>query len=114
MNYTFEIVGVSPVLHFFHEQQQLIARSPAPQIEYIGSYHCQLDAMLTSIEPVISRHNWSWDDIAATVVNFWVKNAESIAFWSNRLLDAGSDSLLVSRLGHAAGLRQELESLWQR
>jgi hypothetical protein len=111
MDYTFEIVGVSPMLHFFHEQQQLIERSPAPPVEYIGSFQCTLDATLESIEPVIWRHDWSWNDISATVVDFWMQNAEAIAFWKHRLADAGQGSLMVSRLGNADGLRQEFEAL---
>ena len=113
MDYTFEIVGVSPVLQFFHEQQQLIDRSPAPQIEYVGSYQCTLDATLESIEPVLWRRDWSWEEISATVVDFWMKNSDAIAFWKHRLADAGQGSLIVSRVGNPAGLRQEFEALWK-
>jgi plasmid maintenance system antidote protein VapI len=111
MNYTFDIIGVSPVLYLFHHQQQS-RQSPEHQgVEYLGTHTCTLDAFLSSVESV--RVNWggNLDQVLETVVQFWLNNSESINYWKARLSDAGRDNLLVIRVAKIQALQAEFESL---
>ncbi len=110
MNYTFEIVGVSPVISFFTQQQD-----PTPSFstgaEYLGSYRCTLDAFIESIEPVPPKRGWDLDQVVDTVVHFWLNNAEQVTHWKRRLEESGRENLLVARLADVDALRTEFERL---
>jgi hypothetical protein len=105
MHYTFEILGVLPVLQFFQYQAQARPTMAA----YIGSRRCTLDGFLGSLEEV--NPNWDLEAITQTVVAFWLHNQEGIHRWQQRLRDAGQSSLVVARLSDLGGLRQEFEHL---
>ncbi|MBW4477054.1 MAG: hypothetical protein KME54_09295 [Tolypothrix brevis GSE-NOS-MK-07-07A] len=110
MKYSFDIVGVSPVLQFFNHQQ--ICQQPQHQgVEYIGTHKCTLDALIESVEPVPSKWNWDLDQVVDTVIQFWLNNSDSIGYWKSRLTDAGRDNLLVSRIADIKALQSEFESL---
>lgn len=111
MAYTFEILGVSPVLYFFNHQQDLRQQTPAAGVEYIGSYQCTLDALIQSIETVPPDRGWHLDRAVDTVIDFWLSNAERINYWKRRLKDAGEHNLIVARLADFASLKSEFESL---
>ncbi|NES99679.1 MAG: hypothetical protein F6K62_07170 [Sphaerospermopsis sp. SIO1G2] len=111
MKYTFDIVGVSPVLHFFHHQQENLQKPQVQRIEYLGTHICTLDAFLKSVESVPAKGNWHLDQVVDTVVEFWLNNAETIKYWKTRLQDAGKDSLVVARLADIQSLQAEFESL---
>jgi predicted GTPase len=111
MKYTFDIVGVSPVWHFFNHQQQTSATAQPQAVEYLGTQTCTLDAFLESVEPVPAKWGWNLDQVVDTVIQFWVNNAESIQYWKRRLQDAGGDNLLVARVADIASLQAEFESL---
>ena len=111
MAYTFEILGVSPVLYFFNHQQDLGQQTPASGVEYIGSYQCTLDALIQSIEPVPPDHGWDLDRAVDTVIDFWLSNSDRIRYWKRRLNDAGEHNLIVSRLADFTSLKSEFESL---
>jgi hypothetical protein len=110
--YTFDIIGVSPVLYFFNQQQDLLQRKLEPGVEYLSSQRCTLDALLESAETVTPKHNWNFDEVVDTVVSFWMKNSDTIQHWKSRLKDAGHDSILVSRLADIQSLKNEFESLF--
>jgi hypothetical protein len=111
MTYTFDIVGVSPVLNFFNHQQQSWQK-PQPQgVEYLGTSICTLDAFLESVESVPSKWDWNLDQVVDTVIEFWLNNAESIQYWKARLSDAGRDNLIVARVADFTALQAEFESL---
>ncbi|MBD2384125.1 hypothetical protein [Cylindrospermum sp. FACHB-282] len=111
MKYTFDIVGVSPVLYFFNHQQQ-IRQTPQPQcVEYLGTHICTLDAFLGSVESVTTTWGGNLDQVIETVVQFWLNNSESVNYWKARLIDAGRDNLLVARVADIQGLQAEFESL---
>jgi plasmid maintenance system antidote protein VapI len=110
MEYSFEIVGVSPVLEFFNHQQAIRQQRHAGA-EYLGSYQCTLDAFITSVENVPMRRNWRLDRIVDSVINFWLNNAEQISHWKQRLREAGTENLLVARVGDVESLKAEFESL---
>jgi len=110
MQYSFEIVGVSPVLSFFNHQQAN-RQQPHPGAEYLGTYKCTLDAFIESVEEMPARRNWHLDRVVDSVINFWLNNAEQISHWKQRLNDAGSENLLVARVSDLDSLKIEFESL---
>ncbi|MEA5578939.1 hypothetical protein [Anabaena sp. UHCC 0451] len=111
MKYTFDIVGVSPVLYFFNHQQHSLEQSQPQQIEYLGTDTCTLDAFLESVEAFPANGGWNLDQVIETVVEFWLNNAEGIQYWKTRLKDAGRDNLLVARVADIKALQAEFESL---
>lgn len=110
MQYTFEVLGVSPILYFFNHQQELL-QQPAPGVEYISTYRCTLDAFLESVETVPPKRGWDPDQVVETVINFWMRNSEKVELWRRRLEDAGQENLLVARLADLSALRTTFESL---
>lgn len=115
MSYTFDIIGVSPVLHFFNHQQRSLERSlirpQNQQVEYLGTQICTLDEFLQSVESVVNIKSWNLDDVINTVIQFWLNNPDTIQYWKTRLKDAGKDNLLVARLADIRALQAEFESL---
>jgi plasmid maintenance system antidote protein VapI len=114
MKYTFDIVGVSPVLNFFHHQQEHLEKPQFQRVEYLGSQTCTLDAFLESVESVSIDGGWHLDQVVDTVIEFWMNNAEGIKYWKTRLQDAGRDNLLVARLADIKALQAEFESLLRK
>ncbi|MBC1220615.1 hypothetical protein GNF10_10620 [Nostoc sp. UCD121] len=111
MKYTFDIVGVSPLLHFFNHQQQNEQKPPQQGVEYLGMYTCTLDTFLESVESVPPKWGWNLDQVVDTVIQFWLNNSDSISYWKVRLSNAGKDNLLVARLADINALQAEFESL---
>lgn len=111
MSYTFDILGVSPILYFFNHQQELLQKAPHQGVEYIGTHRCTLDALIESVETVPLDRGWELDQVVNTVVNFWVNNSEKVHHWQERLKDAGHDNLLVARVADVQALRHTFESL---
>jgi hypothetical protein len=111
MKYTFDIVGVSPVLHFFNHQQQNQQKSKTLGLEYVGSYKCTLDAFIQSVESVPPKWDWKMDEVVGTVIEFWMTNSESINYWKLRLMDAGNDNLLVARVADINAMKDTFEAL---
>lgn len=107
MQYSFDLVGVSPVWQLFNHQQH-------QGVEYLGTHICTLDAFLESVEPVPVKWGWDLDQVVNTVVEFWMNNAESIYYWKSRLEDAGNENLLVARLAEVHSLQAELEFLLKK
>ncbi|MBD2355162.1 hypothetical protein H6G41_11110 [Tolypothrix sp. FACHB-123] len=111
MKYTFDLVGVSPVLNFFNHQQQSQTQAQHRGVEYLGTHICTLDAFLESIETMPTKWGWNLDQVVDTVIQFWLHNSDSINYWKRRLTDAGRDNLLVARVADFTALQAELESL---
>lgn len=110
MEYTFEILGISPILHFFNQQYTLGKKTEKIGVEYLCTRRCTLDALIASIEKV-PRQNWNLDRVVDTVVNYWLNNADNIQYWRARLHDAGNENILVSRVADFKSLEAEFESL---
>lgn len=111
MKYAFDIVGVSPILHFFNHQQQSWEKPEIQRVEYLGTQTCTLDAFLESLELLPVTRGWNLDQVVDTVIEFWVNNAEGIQYWKTRLKDAGKDNLVVARVADIKALQAEFESL---
>lgn len=110
MEYSFQLIGVSPVLSFFnlqYEQEQQVYRGA----EYLGAYHCTLDAFLNSIEDLPGRRGWNVDRVVDSVISFWLHNEDQISRWKRRLEDARGDNLLVARIADLDALKVEFEAL---
>ena len=111
MKYTFELLGISPVLDFFNHQQKLIQKTPSKGIEYLGTHQCTLDAFLESVETVSQKPGWATDRVVDTVIQFWMNHPENIQYWKSRLNDAGKENILVARVADVKSLQAEFESL---
>lgn len=107
MNYSFEILGVSPILYFFNHQ----VTQTQTGVEYLGTHKCTLDAFIESVEHVPANHGWDLEELVDAIIDFWINNPERIGHWRSRLTDAGNENLLVARVGSLQSLRNELESL---
>lgn len=111
MSYTFDIIGVSPVLHFFYHQQR-VEQNPSRSQAYLGSYQCTLDAFLESIKIIPQRPKWDWDKAIKAIVDFWIEREDSIRYWQSELKSAGQENLVVGRVANFDRLRLELETLF--
>lgn len=111
MSYWFDLVGISPVVDFFHHQVNRPAnQGPA----YLGVKTCKLDAFLTSLEPIPATRGWNLDEVVDTVVAYWVANESAIRYWRDRLIDSGEQNVLVARVADAKALQLQFESLLGR
>lgn len=111
MSYTFDILGVAPLLYFFHQQQEIIEKNPRSGVEYLATYKCTLDALIQAVESVTCKPGWDLDRVVETTIAFWLDRADTIGYWKARLEDAGKDNLLVARIANIKGLQHEFESL---
>lgn len=111
MRYTFELIGISPLLDFFQHQQTLASRSVPRGPAYLGSQDCKLDYFLESAESVTPVRGWNLDEVVDAVIGYWINHEVSIRHWHDRLINAGQSNLLVARLTDYKAMQQELESL---
>lgn len=114
VSYTFDILGVSPPLDFFNQQQQLADRDRSLDVEYLGSHQCTLDGFIQSVETVSYSREWNLDEAVDSVVNFWINNPDSIWYWKERLEDAGRENLLIARVADVKSLRETFESIFRQ
>lgn len=111
MAFTFELLGVSPVIEFFNYQQKTSQHQRKTGVEYLASHKCTLDAFIESVETVSPKRGWELDQTVDTVVNFWLNNVEAVQHWKQRLNDAGKENLLIARLADFRALQMEFERL---
>jgi hypothetical protein len=110
MKYNFEIIGITPVLTFFNYQQE-VEVSPKRSKAYLASYQCTLDAFIKSTKMIPQKPEWNWDEVIATMINFWLKHEDSIKHWQLELKNAGKENLIVARVANFDVLRTELQNL---
>ncbi|MCL6436561.1 MAG: hypothetical protein K6T90_20610 [Leptolyngbyaceae cyanobacterium HOT.MB2.61] len=111
MEFTFEILGVSPVLQFFNYQQEVLEHKPPTGVAYLGSYKCTLDALIETVETVTPSREWELDRVVEAVISFWMNNMEAVRHWQQRLENADGQNILVSRLADLKSLQLEFERL---
>lgn len=111
MTYSFDILGVSPLLYFFNQQQEILQQKERPRVEYVGTHKCTLDAFIQSVETVSPQRGWDVDDVVETVIDFWMNNSDKISYWRDRLKDAGKENLLVARVGDIKALQATFDAL---
>lgn len=113
MSYSFDIVGVSPILTFFNHQQK-VDTNPHRSKTYLGSYLCTLDAFIQSADLIPQKPDWDWEEVMQSMVNFWLRHEDRIRYWQDQLEQADSESLLIGRVANVEALRSEFESLVHR
>jgi hypothetical protein len=111
MSYSFEIVGITPVLAFFNHQQQLASRCDRSKV-YLGSHQCTLDAFIESTNLIPEKPLWDWDEVIETTINFWLLHEADIRYWKQELKQTSEDNLIIARVANIEILRQELEELF--
>lgn len=111
MSYSFDIIGVSPVVQFFQYQQQ-VEQTRDRAKAYLGSYDCTLDSFINSTERIWQKPDWDWDAATREIVNFWLKHEEKIKQWKLELNEIAGDHLIVGRVANIDCLRSEFESLF--
>lgn len=109
MNYTFDLVGVTPKVEFFHQEQALAAEPELLRPAYLAVPGCSLDLVLSSVEEVIQKRSWDLDQAVKSVVQYWLSNKDTVDHWRDRLQAAGNQSLLVGRVADSATLQSEFE-----
>ena len=110
MSYSFDIIGVTPVLNFFYYQQD-VEQNPKRSKAYLGSYECTLDAFIQSTEMIPQKPNWNWDKVVDSMVEFWLNHSDDIHQWKQELATFGNDNLIVARVANVSWLRHEFEEL---
>ncbi|HSM80957.1 MAG TPA: hypothetical protein VLS96_04685 [Nodosilinea sp.] len=117
MSYSFDIIGIAPVLQFFTHQQQVESRRDRSQA-YLGSYCCTLDAFIDATQAVHRKPDWDWDAIVGTIVNFWLNREPDVRHWKQQFAATQSDpklgdqTLIVARVVNYDSLRHEFETLF--
>jgi hypothetical protein len=110
MTYSFDIVGITPILTFFNYQQE-VENSPQRAKTYLPSYDCSLDAFIKSTEIIPNKPDWNWDEVVETMVKFWLENEPIIKQWKNQLQSVSNDSFLVARVANFNLLRRDFETI---
>ncbi|OKH25666.1 hypothetical protein NIES593_04870 [Hydrococcus rivularis NIES-593] len=111
MSYSFDLVGVVPVLKFF-EHQQRVEQNPHRGKAYLGSYQCTLDAFIKSTQAIPYKPNWDWDEVVRTIVDFWFKHEAKVRYWRSELEILGQENVIVAQVVNFEAMRTELESLF--
>lgn len=109
MNYVFDLVGVAPMVEFFHQEQALAQGDGWRRPAYLGVAGCKLDLFLISLEDAIQERAWDLDQAVDSVVQYWMKNQEAVRHWRDRFEDAGQHNVLVGRVADCATLQAEFE-----
>jgi hypothetical protein len=110
MSYSFDIIGVTPVLDFFYYQQD-VEQNPKRSKAYLGSYQCTLDGFILATEMIPKKPNWNWDQVVNSIVKFWLNHPEGVQKWKNELETLGDNNLIVARVANMGWLRYEFEEL---
>lgn len=110
MNYTFEIIGITPILTFFDYQQKL-EQDKNRSKTYLGSYQCSLDGFIESVDTIPKKPDWNWDDVVGSMVAFWLKNEAKVRYWQQRFNPVPKEAIIVAKVANIDALRLELESL---
>jgi len=110
MSYSFDIVGITPVLDFFYYQQK-VEQNPLRSKAYLASYQCTLDSFIQSTEMILEKPDWNWDQVVETIVDFWLHQGETINQWKQTLEKSQEENLIVARVANVQWLRKEFKSL---
>lgn len=109
--YTFDIIGIAPLLTFF-EHQQKVEQTPYRSRAYLGSFQCTLDGFVLAVDRIWQKPAWDWDGVLETMVAFWLSQGEAIAQWQAHLAQAEDQSLIVARVANVELMRRELETFF--
>lgn len=110
MSYSFDIIGVTPILDFFYYQQK-VEQNPHRSKAYLSSYECTLDGFIQSTEMIPQKPDWDWDEVVESIVEFWLNHEEGIQQWKQELDYSKPKNLLIARVANVKWLRNEFQSL---
>lgn len=112
MAYSFDLLGVTPLLTFF-DYQQKNEQNPYRPKAYVGSYNCTLDSFINAMDMIPKKPEWNWDEVVEAMVRFWIQHEEKIRFCENELsTEATEPSLVIARVANLEALRGEFELLF--
>ncbi|MGB2926692.1 MAG: hypothetical protein WBB82_15435 [Limnothrix sp.] len=112
MAYSFDLLGVAPLLSFF-EYQQKNEQNPQRPKAYVGSYLCTLDSFINAMDLIPKKPEWDWDAVVEAMVKFWILHEEKIRLCESELTtDATEPSLVIARVANLEALRGEFEGLF--
>lgn len=112
MTYTFDILGVAPLLTVFEYQQQS-AQSRDRSRAYLSSPQCTLDGLIQAADLLPTKPDWNWDEVVTHMINFWLKNEARVRYWQEQLTVVGQDKVIVVRVANVDVLRGEFERLFK-
>ncbi|WP_353258858.1 hypothetical protein [Prochlorothrix hollandica] len=93
MAYSFNLLGISPILDFFSHQQNRQGHIAQGGAAYVGTHECKLDTFIRSVEEVSPPRGWNLDQAVDAVIQYWMTNEGYVRHWQQRLQDAGQESL---------------------
>jgi len=111
MQYAFDLVGVAPMVEFFHHEQARSHHNPTRWPAYLGVAGCDLDLFLESIEDAIHIRGWNIDEASQSIIQYWMENGDAIHHWRDRFQQAGDHSLVVGRVADCITLQTEFEAM---
>ncbi len=110
MFYSFDLLGIQTKLAFF-QHQMAVASQPRGGVEYVAAPACTLDAFIVKVDEIAPSRGWERERLVDTIVNFWLENPDAVTLWRDRLAEAGTENLLIARLGNLGSLQLEFERL---
>ncbi|PSN11642.1 hypothetical protein C7271_24385 [filamentous cyanobacterium CCP5] len=113
MSYSFDIVGISPVIQFFNQQQRQETSSQR-STAYVSSYVCTLDSFIEATESLPQGPDWDWNQVVDAMVAFWLNQEHSVRRWKSELESLEGENLIVGRVANFESMRGELESLFEQ
>lgn len=112
MAYSFELLGVTPLLSFF-EYQQKNEQDPQRPKTYVGSYNCTLDSFIHAMDMIPEKPKWDWDQVVEAMVQFWFCHEEKVrACESDLTVDSEEPRLVIARVVNIEALRGNFELLF--
>lgn len=112
MAYSFDLIGVTPLLTFFNYQQKNEQNPHRPKA-YVGSYNCTLDSFINAMDMIPKKPEWNWDEVVESMVKFWILHEEKISVCKSELsIDTTEPSLVIARVANLEALRGEFELLF--
>jgi hypothetical protein len=112
MAYTFELLGVSPLLTFFNHQQNNEQNPHRPKA-YLAAYRCTLDSFIEAIDDIPKRPQWNWNEVVEAMVQFWLKHEDQVRHCEQELpKNSPEPYLVVARVANLDALRYQFESLY--
>lgn len=113
MSYSFDIVGISPVLQFFTQQQRSEA-NPHRSTAYVSSYICTLDSFIEATEIVPQKPDWDWNQVVDAMIVFWLNQEDKVRRWKSEFETLEGEHLIVGRVANFESIRGELENLFEK
>lgn len=112
MAYSFDLLGVTPVLTFFNYQQRN-EQDPHRPKAYLGAFQCTLDGFIDALELMPKKPQWDWDEVVATMVKFWLRHGDRIRECETEFKQSMPEGpqLVIARVSNIDALRHNFEAI---